>query len=643
MYRKDFRSTSATDALHASLMFSVRFATLALLVSLPFGKASAKDIYVSQSGLGSTNSLAWLNNRGNWGTGINLVKAGDTVHFVGTLTNTLTVQGSGTVGNPITFYFEPGAKFSAPTYSGNWINLDGQSRITIDGGGHGVIELTDNGTSVANGGTHTYQNALCAIYGARVGVNNIILENLTIRNLYQRQTSTDAPPNATAIHFIGSGLTYSNLYIDSVLGGIVQSYTPNVTSNMTAVGCTITNYNHGIEIGCGASLNPIILNVLIHGNTFQSGDMFESPNGVELGLHRNGIFLFNESSSGGYNGGISTGYISNIVISCNHIWHGTPKHQSTTAGTGGMFFDTYDSSATIHVRVFNNISGVAAGMAYSGGKDAEAVGTDVLFANNTMIGGSYAWNIGGTNAHAFNNLSVCAKANWISTIADRTGLTNNNATLGGLLSGVWSDYNIFNGMNGYAGWVIVVFIRNSGYTVWSESLYDTLSTFQGACGGLLTPQVEPHSTTVMASLDANYVPLSSDTVARGQGTNLSAFFTTDYTGNPRPATGPWTIGAFEVPGTNQPAGRPSVQLKSSLLSITNGGSITLSWTTLNTTNLTISGLGSVPLTGATNVSPSGATTYTATAFGPFGQDSSSVSIEIKPNPPTSLRVVGAGG
>ena len=61
----------------------------------------------------------------------------------------------------------------------------------------------------------------------------------------------------------------------------------------------------------------------------------------------------------------------------------------------------------------------------------------------------------------------------------------------------------------------------------------------------MTPQVEPHSTKVMASLDANYVPLSSDTVARGQGTNLSAFFTTDYAGNPRPATGPWTIGAYE--------------------------------------------------------------------------------------------------
>jgi hypothetical protein len=624
-------------------MLSVRFATLAFLVLLPFGKACAKDIYVSQSGLGSTNSLAWLNNSANWGSGASQASAGDTVHFVGTLTNTLTVLGSGTAGNPITFYFEPGAKFSAPTYSGNWINLDGQSWITIDGGGHGIIELTDNGTSVANGGTHAYQNALYAIYGAGAGVNNITLENFTVRNLYQRQTNSDSPPNATAIYFIGSGLTYSNLYIDSAVGGIVQSYTPNVTSNMTVIGCTITNYNHAIEIGCGASLNPIILNVIIQSNTFESGDMFESPAGVELGLHRNGIFLFNESASGGYNAGVSTGYISNIVISCNYIWHGTTNHQSTVAGTGGMFFDTYDNSTTVHVRVYNNFAGVAAGMAFSGGKNAEAAGTDVLFANNTMIGGNYAWNIGGTNAYAYNNLSVCSKAKWISTVANTAGLTNNNVTIANLLAGVWSDFNVFNGVSGYSGWVIVVFTQNSGYTAWAEPMADTLSTFQGALGGLLTAQVEPHSTTAAASLDANYVPLFTDTVARGQGTNLSAFFSTDYYGNPRPTTGPWTVGAFEAPGTNQPTSAPKVQFKASPLTITNGGSCTLSWTTLNATNLTISPLGSVPLTGTTNVSPSGAMTYSATAFGPSGQASSSVSIEIKPNPPTNPRVVGAGG
>ena len=169
----------------------------------------------------SAATVNWTNTAGMNSTAYG---PGDTINLWGTFTNTFTITNSGTAGNPITFYFEPGAKFSAPTFSGNWINLDAQSWITIDGGGHGVIELTDNGTSVANGGTHTYQNSVTALYGAGAGVNNITLENLTIRNLYKRQTNTEAQVSTTAaIYFIGSGLTYSNLFIDSAMSGIVQT------------------------------------------------------------------------------------------------------------------------------------------------------------------------------------------------------------------------------------------------------------------------------------------------------------------------------------------------------------------------------------------------------------------------------------
>jgi hypothetical protein len=42
-------------------------------------------------------------------------------------------------------------------------------------------------------------------------------------------------------------------------------------------------------------------------------------------------------------------------------------------------------------------------------------------------------------------------------------------------------------------------------------------------------------------------------VAIGNGTNLTAFgITDDFAGNPRPSTGPWTIGAYQS-GTNAPA------------------------------------------------------------------------------------------
>ena len=38
---------------------------------------------------------------------------------------------------------------------------------------------------------------------------------------------------------------------------------------------------------------------------------------------------------------------------------------------------------------------------------------------------------------------------------------------------------------------------------------------------------------------------TNDTAAIGMGTNLTAFFTTDFNGAARPASGAWTIGAYE--------------------------------------------------------------------------------------------------
>src|ERR1039458_4941485 len=127
------------------------------------------NIYVAQTAQdGNTGadaadaySLAWLNTSGNWGAGAGQVGPGTTVHLLGTLTNTLTAYASGTAGNPITIYFELNAKFSAPTLPSfsQWINIVGLSNIVIDGGVNGVIQLTDNGTVLTNGGTCDYGNS----------------------------------------------------------------------------------------------------------------------------------------------------------------------------------------------------------------------------------------------------------------------------------------------------------------------------------------------------------------------------------------------------------------------------------------------------------------------------------------------------
>ena len=54
--------------------------------------------------------------------------------------------------------------------------------------------------------------------------------------------------------------------------------------------------------------------------------------------------------------------------------------------------------------------------------------------------------------------------------------------------------------------------------------------------------------------------LQAGSPAIGAGPNFSSIFTTDKTGNPRPATGAWTIGALEystgAPATTSPGGMP---------------------------------------------------------------------------------------
>ena len=116
-------------------------------------------------------------------------------------------------------------------------------------------------------------------------------------------------------------------------------------------------------------------------------------------------------------------------------------------------------------------------------------------------------------------------------------------------SGLTEDYNIYpvgSGQSAFELGVVQGWGSANQYEV--TSLLNTLSQWQS-----LGPQFDPHSTTNIPNLNTNtWSPLAPDTVARGAGTNLSAYFTNDFYGNPRPANGPWDIGAAAY-STNIPA------------------------------------------------------------------------------------------
>jgi peptidoglycan-associated lipoprotein len=83
-----------------------------------------------------------------------------------------------------------------------------------------------------------------------------------------------------------------------------------------------------------------------------------------------------------------------------------------------------------------------------------------------------------------------------------------------------------------------------------------------------------------------------------------------------------------------PAARPTVSLQASPTSVSKGDSSTLSWTSTDATQLTISpDVGAVTAQGSTKVTPSDSTTYTITASGPGGSADSSVRVTVAAPPP----------
>jgi peptidoglycan-associated lipoprotein len=83
-----------------------------------------------------------------------------------------------------------------------------------------------------------------------------------------------------------------------------------------------------------------------------------------------------------------------------------------------------------------------------------------------------------------------------------------------------------------------------------------------------------------------------------------------------------------------PAPRPTVSLQANPTSVTKGDSTTLSWTSTDATQLTISpDVGAVTAQGSTKVTPSDSTTYTITASGPGGSADSSARVTVSAPPP----------
>jgi hypothetical protein len=482
----------------------------AAVVGLACFKAAAADYYVSQSGSGAGNGadaadarpLSWLNTPANWGGTVGTIQPGDTVHLVGTLTNGITVSGSGTVSGNLTIFFEANASITQP--AGNGINLQSYNYITIDGGTNGVIQNTDNGSSLGN------QVGVSGVSGTP-SVGNITIQNLTLTNLYVRTINTDEAGGGTGVSLMGNmtNIIVRNCSISQIQNGIYLGYGTGAAShdwNVCSNNISYVNWGIGVgDSGAGAKL----YNIFIHNNAIDHWANWDDPS---FKYHHNGIYTYAANSPSS---------ISNCLVYANLIG---PDFGPSAYQTSGIFASGAGSSVTSLNRymAFDNIiwvtnGGVADGLINFSGT------TNSLIANNTLYENNIA------------QAGICTYAEYVTNT-----LIANNIVEGCLAVGIqevessWWLYPVQSDYNAYFPWG-----KNSGITFadWQGSSRDVHS-------------INATITHALASsISGSFGSTNNYPACVGTGTNLSAWFTTDYAGNTRTNAGNWDIGAYAFNAT----------------------------------------------------------------------------------------------
>jgi hypothetical protein len=489
--------------------------------------AFAEDIYIAQTAAGgntgvncsNAHSITWLNTSGNWGTGADKVSAGDTVHLCGSFTTGLTAQASGSSGSPITLLFEPGAKFSTAVWSNTAgaIYGSGKSYIIIDGGTDGIIENTDNGSAASHG------NSLPSVGIILENVSNIEIKNMTIRNIYHRTDTMDFSDGARA----GSGCIYmsggSNLSIHdcnlSWAGFIINLRVslPNPI-DWNIYNNTVTNCNTNMRVSFYANTTLDGLN--IYNNTWNTGTAWEIGD-LSDPYHGECIHL---------DAGAQTGYINNLKVYNNFFGPEMVRRTAELFATALFFDEIPGNNHWFYNNVFHYHTGFDAGDGMLC-RSSRQVGTGFKVYNNTFVYET-AGKMGIELGYSSNNDTEIKNNIFINTNAGiycSGGLSLVNANQ--------VDYNVYYG--------VTYWDNNGNWSTWhSTKGYDV----NGSNGANPT-------------LDANYVPTVTDTVARNKGIDLSAYFATDKRGNPRPiGAGTWDCGAFEYNAGQTPASPVGVRI-----------------------------------------------------------------------------------
>jgi hypothetical protein len=491
----------------------------------------ATDVYIAQTATGGSTGAdcgdalpyTYFNASSNWPSPIG---PGTTVHICGTITapaganGFLTFQGSGANGNPITLKFENGAVLTAPYWGANGaVYATNQNYLLVDGGANGVIQATANGTSLAN----QQSNSSGVVFYA---VNHSEIKNLAISNMYLHVSGDENGDDTAGISITqGSFLTVDNNTIHDSRYGVFESFPGGTTTtNYTVYGNTIYNIDHGMTAWDG-NTGAILNGLVIHDNTIHDFANWDEPGD---GFHHDGIHISTAHAGSQING---------PLLYNNYLYGDPGAHTNTFIYIAG---NTEAANLSITgMYLFNNVlvdtsatNGVANGYICD-------LGQNNFDFNNTIVGFQKS-NSGGIPLQVGDG--AAGGGDFIYNNILSTGANGLYFHETGVPSAI--DYNDYFNVVGAArcddgcnGETLPSFIACTTSALGCPAVHDKNST-------TANPSLNPGS-------NPPYQLMSSSSAAWQKGMNLSAYCATvpaacfDKAGVPRPATGPWDIGAFQ--------------------------------------------------------------------------------------------------
>jgi hypothetical protein len=496
--------------------------------------ASATNIYIAQNAAGGNTgadcndayAMTFFNNSANWGSANTKIGAGTTVHLCGTITSgSLTAQGSGTNGSPITILFDPttSGNITMPALpTAGAIILDGFSYITVDGSNQvGIMQSTNNGD--ASGG---YTQQVCSIAISAQGSSNITVRYLQILNIYVK--SNPSVDNAGGCNGVGPPAavywqTAGNITIDNVIASYCAScYTGgvNVGATVTVSNSTCEDFDHCLGMGISSNTPTVLGPVYFYNNSVHDMNAWDTTANT---FHHDGVHLWGYCSDGStYCAGT---YWSNIYIYNNHFY----------GNTGTQFGDWIFNEANIQNEwAFNNFSDTTEEESGNEGPGPfYAQGNTMHFWNNTFTAGSGA---SSANLNALAGPNVTVQNNVICS----GGLISVDATdpYSGSTTSISALSNNFymNGNSNAFSWKANVLPFGS-FGTWESDSGETASASSATCTVNTNGTLQSGSIAVGAGVNLY-------TTCNGQPNPGLGALCSDANGTARSQNGAWDAGAF---------------------------------------------------------------------------------------------------